>query len=510
MGCRMSNLEGAMLSDYLLLECISRGSVADVYRARQNDGQYEVAVKVFRSAYVEREAFRAYFLHEAEKIGQFDHPHILPFIEYGEGENLLYAVTPFVKSGMLDDLLKKVGGRFPAMQAVPIVQQLCDAVQYAHDHDIMHGNIKPRNVFVANDGRILLADFGIARGYVDGQQPLNKMEWGSVQYAAPEQSLGLLRRSSDIYALGVIFFRLLTGSPVFVGQTPVEVLLKHVRQAPPLARSLEPGISEAVDAVLQKALRKRSDDRYATARELAQGFSEAVALAPVASPVARSVDLSTRPLTPVPQSRPQISASLLSFTMQPTVPIVSVRPISTVQVGPTSVIAPSPAWTQQSAPQPAILAEQRGMTGLSYAESPPLSQTSSTALAPGSTMCRSHDPIEWSPLVASSAQSGIGNIPARAHEYLHSQSSPAQASEVEPEQPLEAEELAPRKKGKVLPILVLLLLLLGLLAALLSSFFLPASSSQGAGIHTWVPGAFKQGYIRKTQMGEISWPNLPE
>lgn len=190
-----------MLSDYLLLECISRGTVADVYRARQNDGSYEVAVKVFCPAYAGRESFRAYFLHEAEKIGQFDHPHILPFIEYGEGEGLLYSVTPFVKSGTLDDLLKKVGGKFPAMQARPIVQQLCDAVQYAHDHEVIHGNIKPRNVFVAHDGRMLLADFGIARGYADGQQALHKMEWSSTQYAAPEQSLGLLRRSSDIYAL---------------------------------------------------------------------------------------------------------------------------------------------------------------------------------------------------------------------------------------------------------------------------------------------------------------------
>src|SRR5258707_13523666 len=102
----MSNLEGAMLSDYLLLECISRGTIADVYRARQNDGSYEVAVKVFRPAYAGRESFRTYFLHEAEKIGQFDHPHILPFIEYGEVEWLLYAVTPLIKVGSLHALFK--------------------------------------------------------------------------------------------------------------------------------------------------------------------------------------------------------------------------------------------------------------------------------------------------------------------------------------------------------------------------------------------------------------------
>ncbi|HEX7733798.1 MAG TPA: serine/threonine-protein kinase, partial [Ktedonobacteraceae bacterium] len=315
----MANLEGAMLSDYLLLECTSRGSVADVYRARQNDGQYEVAVKIFNPTYAGRETFREYFLREAEKIGQFDHPHILPFIEYGEGKGLLYSVTPFVKSGTLDELLKRVGGKFSAMQAQPIVQQLCDAVQYAHDHEAIHGNIKPRNVFVANDGRMLLADFGITRGYADGQQTFNKMEWGATQYAAPEQSLGLLRRSSDIYALGAVFFRLLTGAPVFVGQTPVEVLLKHVRQEPPLVRSLVPDVSDAVDEVLQKALSKRSEDRYITAMELSQAFAAAVAVAPVASPVARSVNLATHPLSFDPQM--SFPTTAFSIATQPTAPI---------------------------------------------------------------------------------------------------------------------------------------------------------------------------------------------
>src|SRR5712692_2475467 len=122
-GCRMSDLlEGAMLSDYLLLQCISRGGVADVYRARQNvEGNYEVAVKIFRPGYAQRESFREYFMSEAEKIGQFDHPNILPFLEFGEGEGLLYVVTPFVSTGTLDNLFVRVGGKFSAMQALPIM-----------------------------------------------------------------------------------------------------------------------------------------------------------------------------------------------------------------------------------------------------------------------------------------------------------------------------------------------------------------------------------------------------
>jgi serine/threonine protein kinase len=463
----MPNLEGAMLSDYLLLECISRGNVADVYRAQQNDAsQYEVAVKIFRSGYAEREAFRAYFMYEAEKIGHFDHPHILPFIEYGEGEGLLYAVTPFVKSGTLENLLRKVGGKFSAMQALPIVQQLCDAVQYAHEHDVIHGNIKPRNVFVANDGRMLLADFGIARGYGDGQQSLAKMDWGSIQYAAPEQSLGLVRRASDIYSLGALFFRLLTGSPVFTGQTPVEVLLKHVRQEAPSARALEPTVSDDVDAVLHKALQKRSDDRYPTATELSRAFAAAVAVAPVASPVARSVNLATRPLTPQPD--PQ--------TPMPIAPTVTPPPAvspALFQASQTSVISLPPELLQQSAPQPPVLPEQHAIPDLSYNDRPTAPMPGPTA---GSSLRPALEPVEWSPL----AREPVGGVPPSAAEYLRSKPLVAPAGEAEQsELPQESGEQRP-KTSKLLPILVIILLLLGLLGALLSSFLLPAQSGSGS------------------------------
>src|SRR5438874_5186254 len=298
----MSDLEGVMLSDYLLLQCINKGGMADVYRARQNgEGNYEVAVKIFRPSYAQQESFRNYFMAEAEKIGQFDNPNILPFLEFGEGEDLLYVVTPFVAPGTLEDLLMRVGGRFSAMRALPIMQQLCSAVQYVHNHDVIHGNIKPTNVFVAADGRMLLSDFGIARRY-DGQQSLSRVGWESAEYAAPEQSLGVLRRASDIYALGVLLFRILTGQPPFSGQTPVEVLLKHVRQQPSSVRSLVPSISDAVDGVLRIALQKRADDRFASAEELSDAFLAAVTVAPVASPVAKSIS--------IPASQPAFEQSL--------------------------------------------------------------------------------------------------------------------------------------------------------------------------------------------------------
>ena len=104
---------------------------------------YEVAVKVFRTGYAQRESFREYFMTEAEKIGQFEHPNTLPFLEIGEGEGLLYSVAPLVTTGTLEELLKRVGGKLTAIQALQIMQQLCSAIQYAHERDVIHGNIKP-------------------------------------------------------------------------------------------------------------------------------------------------------------------------------------------------------------------------------------------------------------------------------------------------------------------------------------------------------------------------------
>ena len=498
------HLEGVQLSDFLLIECISRGGVADVYRGRQvGEGNYEVAVKVFRPGYAQREAFRTYFMTEAEKIGQFEHPNILPFLEFGEGEGLLYTVTPFIASGTLDDLLKQVGGKFSAMQALPILQQLCNAIQYAHDHDVIHGNIKPSNVFVASDGRILLADFGIVRGYDDSQQSLTRIGWGSAEYAAPEQSLGVLRRASDIYALGVLLFRILTGYPPFVGQSPVEVLLKHVRQQTPSARSIDPGISDAVDSVLQTAMRKRSDDRFASAQEMSNALQAAVTFSPVASPVARSVPSVTRQLTQ-------------SQTFAPSDPYTPAPSNVTMMTPPTYIPAPpeqfaTPASNSAPLPPAAPAANTNRTSPGSGSGARHFLQDDDDA---GTHLFWSTGPVEWSPIGNEQSVS----VPLAADDYLRSKpfapevppipaasastptSTPAASTAVaSPEKELPAAPAQTSGDGKdkgkqktwrkkALPILVVILLLMGLAGALLSSFLF-----QGP--------AAKIGTVRQAQTG---------
>jgi serine/threonine protein kinase len=468
----MSDLEGVMLSDYLLLQCIGKGELADVYRARQNgDGNYEVAVKVYRSGYAQQESFRNYFMAEAEKIGQFDHPNILPFLEFGEGEGLLYVVTPFVAPGTLEDLLVRVGGRFSAMQALPIMQQLCSAVQYVHNHDVIHGNIKPTNIFVAADGRMLLSDFGIARRYDDGQQSLSRVGWESAEYAAPEQSLGVLRRAGDIYALGMLLFRILTGQPPFTGQTPVEVLLKHVRQQPPSVRTLVPTISDAVDGVISMALQKRSDDRFASAEELSNAFLAAVTFAPVASPVA------TRPVV-LPPPQPPSGQPL---------------PVS----APKNRQTPVPAFNASASRENSFLVSaideptERIRPPIEVAESgvgSDLAEKRKIKSSMGKAPFWPVDPVEWSPIAdAVTPPHEVNAVPLTAGAYLHSkpmvpgERPSAPESSVAPVEP-HSNESNRFNVGlrKALPVVVVILLLLGLLGALLSSFFFP---SDGPGAH---------------------------
>ncbi len=491
----MSDLKGVMLGDYLLMQCVSKGGVADVYGARivnnatvqrLDEKTFDVAVKIFRPSYARRSSFRDYFMAEAEKIAQLTYPNILSILEYGEGDDLLYLVTPFMTHGTLDDLLRRVGGHLSAIQALPIMQQLCSAIQYAHNEDVLHGNIKPSNVFVTADGRVLLTDFGIAHSYDDSQQSLTRVGWGSAEYAAPEQSLGLLRRPSDVYSLGVLLFHILTGSTPFTGQTPVEVLLKHVRQQPPSSRSFVSTVSDAVDSVLQKALQKRSEDRYPSANEFLQAFAHAVKIAPIASPASRALPTvrlqplyatpKTFPLTPPVETieSPQTPIPA-EDTLDPPIPAALPR---TREVSSSHM---SPLFTEHSPSGNTPSRMSETLEGVDEAKgAKAFSQHFLTEPdKQGDSLFWSVDPAEWSPIAKEDAKS---DVPLTANEYLQSKplmlATPNEATQEQNTKTFHA------RFKKVLPLLVVLLLLLGLLGAMLSAFFYPTPKS-GAYISTY-------------------------
>lgn len=421
----MKDVTGTTLNGYYLFRRLAVGQVADVYCARSAHlEEGEVAVKVFRPGYALHTVARRYFLSESRKVMRLQQEHILPLLSYGEEHGLLYTVTPFIVTGTLDELLRKVGGRFSTIQALSIIQQVCRAVQYAHEHEVLHGNLKPSNIFVSVDGRMLLADFGIACGYDERQQSLTCVGWGSAAYAAPEQSLGVLRRSSDIYALGVLLFRLLTGHLPFVGETPGDVLLKHVRQAPPPLCSFDPMISVSVEQVVLRALRKRAEERFASAHELSLVFQQAVMSGRAVLPLSPLLE----PAPPQPQERCGHRTSMAPGTLS--------QPVTGFQCEEQSV-------------EPAPMLRKHEVTGLLILAEPVQEATSPVA-----------------------SPQGILTVALAENQALaNAQALP------EPQRPEPAEDMQARFLGLLwhqwLALLVVVLLLLGLVGALLSSFYFP-------------------------------------
>ncbi|GHO45575.1 serine/threonine protein kinase [Ktedonospora formicarum] len=442
----MVDLTGTMLNEYYLFRRMALGGVADVYCASSSrfEGR-EVAVKVFRSSYAQHSVARRYFLSESRKISAFQHQHILPLLAYGEESGLLYAVSPLMPTGSLDDLMMRVGQCFSVAQTLTILRQLCEAVQYAHDHEVLHGNLKPSNIFIAHDGRMLLADFGLACGYDELRQSLTRLGWGLANYAAPEQALGVLRRASDIYALGVLLFRLLTGALPFEGLSPEDVLHMHVYQPPPRLRDYDSSLPLSIEHVVQRALKKHAEERFTSAREFSQTLQEAVSLAhPFYQPFPSTKLYATPDAEPtihsiyseaLSQHLPQeenISSTLEETYAYPEPGMVQALPViaSPTQQDPF----PSASWRDG---------------GRQEAE-----------------LFISADPVEWSPLLT-------------ALSSLEQDAPDIKQSSIDFARPIDDIDKNPQQEATVsrgrqwLPLLVLLLLLLGLLGALFSAFYFP-------------------------------------
>jgi len=268
-------LQGARLGAYELIERIGEGGMAEVYRAKQLTAfSREVALKVIRPEYTGDEPFRRRFLREAHAISRLSHPNILPLIEFGEEKGTLYLVMPLVREGTLRDLLHQRQGPLELSEALSYFVPLCDAVQYAHQEDIIHRDIKPQNVLLQRNTHVLLADFGIARDRFDTHMTTTGVGLGSVEYMAPEQAEGRADAQSDIYSLGIVLFQMLTGVVPYSGSMPLEVLLKKASDPAPDPRRHNPHLPAAIADILQIALARDPRQRFETSGALGQAAQE--------------------------------------------------------------------------------------------------------------------------------------------------------------------------------------------------------------------------------------------
>src|SRR5512135_651375 len=274
------DLIGKTLGQYHIVEVIGHGGMASVYKARQPALDRFVAIKVLLPHQASTPEFRERFIREAKAIAQLNHPNILPVIDYGQEEDLIYIVMKYVSGGTLAERLKRP---IDLATTTHLVGQIAAALDHAHQHGIIHRDVKPSNVLLDEGEWVQLADFGLAK-LLAGDQALTSsgMSMGTPAYLSPEQGQGeTIDRHADIYSLGVILYEMVTGRLPFTAETPMGVIIKHIYEQPLPPRTLNPSIPEALEAVVLKGLAKPIEQRYHSAGELARALQQAISDAPL-------------------------------------------------------------------------------------------------------------------------------------------------------------------------------------------------------------------------------------
>ena len=273
---REYQLIGRQLGPYRLLQGVGRGGMAEVYLAEDQRLDRKVAIKILPAAMAQEGEFKARFEREARALARLQHPHILPVYNYGQQDGLTYLVMPYITDGSLDQRMKNARGPLPLNQIVQWTEEMSSALQFAHDQGIIHRDVKPGNMLMSSGDHLLLSDFGIAK-VVDANTSLTNtgVTVGSPEYMAPEQASGAADYRSDIYSLGVVVYKMLTGQVPFSASTPMQVMFRHVQEPPPAPRVHNPAISPQVEAVVLQALAKRPEQRFQSANVLAAALKSA-------------------------------------------------------------------------------------------------------------------------------------------------------------------------------------------------------------------------------------------
>lgn len=282
-----TSLAGQELGGYRLLHQLGAGGGGVVYLAQRVKQPADlIAIKVFDSGAIPdaslRQTMRARFLREAEATRRLRHPHIVPILTAGEERGHLYMALPFMPGGSLAARIGAFPRGMPLDEIAADLDQLASAIDEAHRHDIVHRDIKPTNILLDAQGRLVLADFGIARLLADEQGQsaastaltMTGQALGSPQYMAPEQVSGQrVGPAADIYALGVTLYQMVAGAPPFTGATPWAVAMMQLHEPPAPLHPQRADLPGASEVAILRALAKRPEDRFTSASALAQEFS---------------------------------------------------------------------------------------------------------------------------------------------------------------------------------------------------------------------------------------------
>jgi serine/threonine-protein kinase len=272
----MDELTGKTIGGYRLLEEIGRGGMSVVYRALDVKQEQVVAIKVL-SPYVAQETrFKERFDREIKLLNKLDHENIVPVLDYGEQEGFTYIVMPFFAGGTLQTRIDE--GGLELRQVGPILTDIANALDYAHERDVVHRDIKPSNVLIDPEGRALVSDFGFAYVSSMSHSLTGSILIGTPAFMSPEQSSGQqVDARSDQYSLGAVLFQVTTGQLPFEADTPMALVLKHINDPLPRPRYINPYVPDAIESVIQRAMEKNPARRFESVGALLTAFEIALA-----------------------------------------------------------------------------------------------------------------------------------------------------------------------------------------------------------------------------------------
>lgn len=307
-------LLGTKLGSYEVVEAIGEGGMARIYKAYHAELELHRAIKVIDWGLQEDPDITERFRREAKAIAKLRHDNIVQIHDFGQTDDVYYMVMEFIEGHdlavELDDYVKR-DEMMPQEKILRVVKDVAAALDHAHQHGVIHRDVKPSNIMITPQGKAILTDFGLVMLPTKKSQATLGNTFGTPHYVAPEQAISSAAAvpASDLYALGIIIFEMTTGDLPFDDESPLSVALKHVSDPPPHPSTLNPEISPEVEAVILKALAKNPADRFGSATELAGALKDAwggksVGMTgpplPIPLPTTAGVPTSGQPSTPRP------------------------------------------------------------------------------------------------------------------------------------------------------------------------------------------------------------------
>ena len=266
---------------YEVIDRIGAGGMAIVYKAKDLLLNRVVTIKVLREQFVSDEDFIRRFRREAQSAASLSHPNIVSVYDVGKEGDMEYIVMEYVEGRNLKEIIREYAP-LSTDQSINLGRQITKAIQNAHEHHIIHRDIKPHNILVTAEGHAKVTDFGIARAVSSATVTHTGDIIGSVHYLSPEQAKGLVsNEQSDIYSLGIVLYELITGKVPYDGETPITIALKHLQEQPILPSKINPLIEKEFEAVIMRAIAKSPEQRYKSAKDLLEDLNHIQAGRPI-------------------------------------------------------------------------------------------------------------------------------------------------------------------------------------------------------------------------------------